>query len=203
MLKSLIAALDFTERKRAVNELRKNETRLEEAQRIAHFGWWERDFSTDRVLLSDELCRIFGVQPAAIPEWHQRWLNLIHPEDRSRVAEAAAAAIRGGPRYDVEYRLIRPDGAVRIVHSRGEVTWDETRKPSRQFGILQDITELRLAEQELRASEARFRIFVDHATDAFFLLDDRLMVVDVNRKACDSLGYSREELVGMHPRDFD
>ena len=76
-------------------------------------------------------------------------------------------------------------------------------KPLRQFGVLQDITELRLAERELRASEARFRTFVDHAMDAFFLLDDRLTVVDVNRQACDSLGYSREELVGMHPRDFD
>ena len=203
MLKSLIAALDLAGRKKALDELHKNEVRLKEAERIAHFGWWEREFTTNRVLLSDELCRIFGVQPAAIPEWHQRWLNLIHPEDRSKVAEAAATALGGGPRYDVEYRVVRPDGAVRIVHSRGDVTWDENRKPLRQFGVLQDITELRLAEQEVRASEARFRIFVDHATDAFFLLDDRLMVVDVNRKACDSLGYSREELVGMHPRDFD
>ena len=203
MLKSLIAALDLAGRKKALDELHKNEVRLKEAERIAHFGWWEREFNTNRVLLSDELCRIFGVQPAAIPEWHQRWLNLIHPEDRSKVAEAAATALRGGPRYDVEYRVIRPDGAVRIVHSRGDVTWDENRKPVRQFGVLQDITELRLAEQELRASEARFRTFVDHATDAFFLLDDQLRVVDVNRKACDSLGYSREELVGMHPRDFD
>jgi PAS domain S-box-containing protein len=177
--------------------------RLKEAERIAHFGWWERQFSTNHVMLSDELCRIFGVQPADIPEWHQRWLNLIHPEDRSRVAEAAANAIRGGPRYDVEYRVIRSDGAVRMVHSRGDVTWDETGKPLRQFGVLQDITELRLAEQELRASEARFRTFVDHATDAFFLLDDRLKVVDVNRQACNSLGYSREELVGLYPRDFD
>ena len=203
MFKSLIAALDFTERKRAVNELRKNEARLEEAQRIAHFGWWERDFSTNRVLLSDELCRIFGVQPAEIPEWHQRWLKLIHPEDRPRVAEAAAAALRGGPRYDVEYRVVRPDGAERVVHSRGDVTWDDLGKPLRQFGVLQDITELRRAERELRASEARFRTFVDHAMDAFFLLDDRLTVLDVNRQACDSLGYSREELVGTHPRDFD
>ena len=203
MLKSLIAALDFTERKRAVNELRKNETRLEEAQRIAHFGWWERDFSTNRVLLSDELCRIFGVQPAEIPEWHQRWLKVIHPEDRSRVAEAAATALRRGPRYDVEYRVVRPDGAVRVVHSRGDVTWDGAGRPLRQFGVLQDITELRLAERELRASEARFRTFVDHAMDAFFLLDDRLTVIDVNRQACDSLGYSRDELIGMHPRDFD
>ena len=203
MLKSLIAALDLTGRKRAENELRKNEFRLDEAQRIAHFGWWERDFSTNRVLLSDELCRIFGVQPADVPEWHQRWLNLIHPEDRSRVAEAAAAALRGGPRYDVEYRVVRPDGAVRIVHSRGDVTWDDAGRPLRQFGVLQDITELRRAERELRASEARFRTFVDHAMDAFFVLDDRLTVLDVNREACDSMGYSREELIGMHPRDFD
>jgi PAS domain S-box-containing protein len=203
MFKSLIAALDFTERKRAVNELRKNEARLEEAQRIAHFGWWERDFSTNRVFLSDQLCRIFGMQPADIPEWHQRWLNLIHPEDRSRVAEGAATALRRGPRYDVEYRVVRPDGAERVVHSRGDVTWDDAGRPLRQFGVLQDITELRRAERELRASEARFRIFVDHAMDAFFLLDDRLTVIDVNRQACDSLGYSREELVGMHPRDVD
>ena len=203
MLKSLIAALDLTGRKRAENELRKNEFRLDEAQRIAHFGWWERDFSTNRVLLSDELCRIFGVQPADVPEWHQRWLNLIHPEDRSKVAEAAAAALRGGPRYDVEYRVVRPDGAVRIVHSRGDVTWDDAGRPLRQFGVLQDITELRRAERELRASEARFRTFVDHAMDAFFVLDDGLTVLDVNREACDSMGYSREELIGMHPRDFD
>ena len=203
MLKSLIAALDLTGRKRAENELRKNEFRLDEAQRIAHFGWWERDFSTNRVLLSDELCRIFGVQPADVPEWHQRWLNLIHPEDRSKVAEAAAAALRGGPRYDVEYRVVRPDGAVRIVHSRGDVTWDDAGRPLRQFGVLQDITELRRAERELRASEARFRTFVDHALDAFFVLDDGLTVLDVNREACDSMGYSREELIGMQPRDFD
>ncbi len=203
MLKSLIAALDFTGPKRAVNELRKNEARLEEAQRIAHFGWWERDFSTNRVLLSDELCRIFGVQPADVPEWHQRWLKLIHPEDRPRVAEAAATALRKGPRYDVEYRVVRPDGAERVVHSRGDVTWDDAGKPLRQFGVLQDITELRRVERELRASEARFRTFVDHAMDAFFLLDDRLTVIDVNRQACDSLGYSRDELIGTHPRDFD
>jgi PAS domain-containing protein len=108
-----------------------------------------------------------------LPEWHARWLSLIHPEDRPRVAEAAAAALLpGGPRYDVEYRVLRPDGTVRIVHSQGDVTWDESGRPLRQFGVLQDITELRQAEQELRASEARFRIFVDRATDAFFLLDD-------------------------------
>ena len=195
--------LDGSERQRAEDELRKANARLEEAQRIAHVGWWERDYGTTRVTLSDEACRIFGVQPVDLPEWHGRWLELIHPEDRARAAEASAAALRGGPRYDVEYRVVRPDGAIRVVHSKGDVTWDRSGRPLRQFGVMQDVTELRQAERELRASEARFRTFVDRATDAFFLHDERLTILDVNRQACDSLGYSREELIGMHPRDFD
>ena len=68
---------------------------------------------------------------------------------------------------------------------------------------MQDVTELRQAEQELRASEARFRTFVDNATDAFILHDDQLTILDVNHQACVSLGYSREELIGVHPRIFD
>jgi len=59
------------------------------------------------------------------------------------------------------------------------------------------------ADDQLRASEARFRTFVDHARDAFFLMDEELEVIDVNRQACESLGYAREELIGTHPRDFD
>ena len=200
----LSLARDITERKRTEEVLRESEARLQKAQHIAHFGWWERDFATHRVFLSDEVSRIFGLEAVDLPEWHARWLSLIHPEDQPRVAEAAAAALlQGGPRYDVEYRVIRPDGTVRIVHSQGDVTWDESGRPLRQFGVLQDITELRQAEQGLRASEGRFRIFVDHASDAFFLLDDDWTILDVNRQACHGLGYSREELIGKHKSDFD
>ena len=195
--------LDNSERERVEDELRRTNAKLEEAQRIAHLGWWERDYGTKRVTLSDEACRIFGVDPVDLPNWHGRWLELIHPEDRARAAEASAAALRGGPRYDEEYRVVRRDGTVRVVHSRGDVTWDKSGRPLRQFGVMQDITELRQAELELRASEARFRTFVDHAWDAFFLHDDRGTILDANRQACDSLGYSREELIGMAPRDFD
>ena len=200
----LALARDITERKRIEEVLRESEVRLQKAQQIAHVGWWERDFATSRVFLSDEVCRIFGLEAVDLPEWHARWLSLIHPEDRPRAGEAAAAALLpGSPRYDVEYRVIRPDGTVRVVHSQGDVTWDESGRPLRQFGVLQDITELRQAEQELRASEGRFRIFVDHATDAFLLLDDDWTILDVNRQACHGLGYSRKELIGKHKSDFD
>ena len=68
---------------------------------------------------------------------------------------------------------------------------------------MRDTSERKRAEEDLRASEARFRTFVDRATDAFFLLDDQSTVIDVNRQACEGLGYARDELIGMHPRDFD
>ena len=122
----------ITERKKAESELRESQKKLEAAQRIAHVGWWERDFITNRLSLSDEVCRTFGVQPVDLPEWHERWLSLIHPEDRARAAEASAEALCGGRRYDLEYRVIRPDGSIRIVHSQGDVTWDESGRPLRQ-----------------------------------------------------------------------
>lgn len=203
-------ARDITQLKRAEAEhaahletLRDSERRLEAAQRIAHVGWWERDYRSSHVELSHEASRIFGVEPVDMPHWHGRWLGLIHPDDRLRTAEASEAALQGGPRYDVEYRVVRPDGEERMVHSQGDVIWDEAGHAIRQFGVMQDITDLRRAEEGLRASEARFRTFADRATDAFFLMDHELNVIDVNRQACEGLGYTRDELIGMSPRDFD
>ena len=186
-----------------LRDFRQSESRLEAAQVLAHVGWWERDYATGRVSLSDEACRIFGVQPLDLSQWHGQWVSLIHPDDRQKTAEASEVALGGGPRYDVEYRVVRPDGRMRVVHSQGDITRDESGRTIRQFGVMQDITELRRTEGELRASEARFRTFVNHARDAFFLLDEKLTIIDVNRQACESLGWSREELIGMHPRDFD
>ena len=191
----------------AYRNLEDSEAKLAQAQRIAHVGWWDRDYRAGRITLSDESCRIFGLpleeRVADLAKWHERWLTLIHPDDRLKVSQAGAEAIRGGPRYDVEYRVVRPSGEVRFVHSVADMTRDESGQPLRWFGMMQDITALRQAEHELRASEARFRTFVDHATDAFFLQDEQGIVVDVNRQACESLGRTREELIGKHPSEFD
>jgi PAS domain S-box-containing protein len=200
---SLVVTALITKLKRAANELREYQAMWVKAERIARFGWWQRDFTTNRVSLSDEASRIFGVRPVDLADWQGQWLELIHPDDRARVAEAAAAAlVPGGPRYDVEYRLVRPDGAGRVVRSQGEVAWDDSGRPRRQFGVMQDITELRHAEHELRASEMRFRSLVDHASDAFFLYDEDATVLDVNRQACENLGYRRDELIGMTAFDY-
>jgi PAS domain S-box-containing protein len=191
----------------AVRRLRESERRLEEAQRVAHLGYWDRDLVANRVVLAEESWRIFGVEPherpADLAEWNRRWRAFILPEDRPRVLAAVQAALAGGPRYDVEFRIVRKDGEVRVIHSQGDVIRDASGRALRMFGTQQDITALRQAEQELRASETRFRALVDHATDGFFLHADDSTVIDVNQQACASLGYGREELIGMHPRQFD
>ena len=142
--------------------LRQSEARLEEAQRIAHVGYWERDLETNRVTWSNETCRIFGLVPQERALDRSAWQNLVHPEDRQMVRRAAAEAERGGPRYDVEYRVVRPDGEVRTVHSQGDVRKDESG-PSRMFGIVQDITERKRAEAEVRESEGRYRYIFQSA----------------------------------------
>jgi PAS domain S-box-containing protein len=187
--------------------LQESERKLEEAQRMAQVGWWERDLISLSNTASAEVCRIFDLElpegQSSLTDRHERFQERYHPEDRARIAQAVAVAQQGGPGLDIEYRVMQPNGEVRIVHSRGEVTREESGQPRRLFGMMQDITDLRRAEDELRASEARFRTFVDHATDAFFLHDDQATIIDVNRRACESLGYRREELIGMHPRDID
>jgi len=95
----------------------------------------------------------------------------------------------------------RKDGSIYPIELRIRPVWLN----GQQFNVslVQDITERKRVESELRASEARFRTFVDHATDSFFLQATGGMIIDVNQQACESLGYSREELIGQFPSFFD
>ena len=147
--------------KKTLDGLRDSEARLEEAQRIAHLGYWDRDLDTDLRTWSDETYRIHGLAPQERTVTLAAWQELIHPEDRRIVIEAVAEALRGGPPYDVDYRVVRPDGAVRIVHSQGDVTRDELGRPRRIFGTVQDITERKRAERE----PARQRAAIPRGTD--------------------------------------
>jgi PAS domain S-box-containing protein len=313
--------------------LSESERKRAEAERLAHVGYWERDFAAGRFTLSEEACRMLGLAPEMHTEdldhRGRRWLEVIHPEDRKRTKRAFVAARRGNRHFDMECRVVRPDGEERDVLSRGDVLLDDRGRPTRMFGFMQDITERkraeaqlaevterfrllsdssltgiyliqdgvfryanpaaarmfgytpeevidkltpgdivipedralvaenlrqrlegelkeiryelrgkhkngtvinievhgrriehggkvgvigtiiditerRRAEDRLRASEARFRTFVDHATDAFFLFDaESRTFTDVNQQACDSLGYTRDELIGMTPRHID
>jgi len=179
--------------------LQDSESKLEEAQRIAQVGYWESEFESGHATLSQEARRIVGLQTEELDRWQERLLEIVHPDDRPKVLQAL-----GTPgATELEYRVVLPDGKVRTVLARRKLRQPQPGQPQRHFGMVQDITELRRAEEERRASEMRFRTLVDSAADAFFLQDESGVLIDVNRQACTSLGYTRDELIGMQPASFD
>jgi PAS domain S-box-containing protein len=144
--------------------LRDSEAKLEEAQRLTHVGYWDHDLEADLLTWSEEAYRIFGLRPEEPIRTLEQVLERFHPDDRPRVREAVAEALQRGARYNVEHRLIRPNGEVRIVHSRGEVTRDPSGRPRRFFGTIQDITERKWAEQRLLAQHHITQLLAEAAT---------------------------------------
>jgi PAS domain S-box-containing protein len=190
-----------------IRELREREHELERAGRIAQIGYWEKDLVHGRFLLSAEMCRILDLPPTdrslSIERWTECLFDRVHPEDRAAVSAAIAATLVSCTRYDLEYRIIDSQHNVRFLHSRAEIVHGSDGKVERIFGTVQDISDRRRTEERLVASEGLFRAVVDQATDALFLHGDDGCIVDVNRAACDSLGYTRGELLGLLPKDFD
>jgi PAS domain S-box-containing protein len=138
-------------------DLQESKARLEEAQRVAHVGYWIWNLDSDRVTWSDETYRIFGLRPQEGPIDLATVRELIHPEDRESVFRTAEEAVRGGVRPDSEHRVLRPDGEVRIVHSLGDLKRDASGRPYEMFGTVQDITDRKRAEDALQRTQAHFR----------------------------------------------
>ncbi len=196
------AFTDITERKRMEGELRESERKLEEAQRIAHLGHWDHDLDADCITGSDETLRIFGVAPEERRLSVSRFLDLIHPADREMVAHAVAEAIKGSRNLDLEYRVVRPAGDVRFVHGRCISAREESGRPRRLFGIVQDITERKQAAEALRRSEERYRTIVDTATEGIWVLGPDTRTTFANARMAEMLGVSYEETIGRTLTDF-
>ncbi len=151
------ASIDIEDRKRADAALKESQRRLEEAQRIAHVGHWDRDLETRRITWSDEVYRILGLPLEERDSPRTEWLEVVHPQDRPRLSFAIEELERGIRRLDVEFRIVRPNGEVRFLHSQGDVIRDEQGRPVRRFGTAQDITERKRAEEQLKATTEQLR----------------------------------------------
>jgi PAS domain S-box-containing protein len=131
-------------------ELRNKEESLAEAQRIAHLGNWDWNIPTNALLWSDEVYRIFGLQPGEFAATYDAFLKYVHPDDRAQVEEAVRRALaKPGTQYSIDHRVIRPDGSECIVHERGEVMFDRQAKPVRMIGTVHDITDRKKLEREI------------------------------------------------------
>ncbi len=133
-----------------VAELRRCQEQLRESQRIAHIGSWEWDLATDRIEWSEELFRIWGLDPSE-PFSYSAYVDRLQPADRERMQKVIAQAIETQSSYAVEHKIVLPDGTERWILGRGTVLCDEDGRASRVRGTAQDITEQRDAENRALA----------------------------------------------------
>jgi PAS domain S-box-containing protein len=148
------AAVDVTAHRRAETELRRSNQRLAEAERVARMGSWEWDIATNQVHWSGGLFELYGIAPHEFGGRYQPSSERVHPDDRARTDAAVSLAVETGSPIDLDYRVVRPDGRIRRLHGRAEVIAGDDGRPIRLAGTVQDVTEMRAAEDALERTAA-------------------------------------------------
>ena len=196
---------DVTQHRVLERQLLAERRRFEDAERAARMGTWQWDPNTGQTLWSRMLYELFGI-PVGSPITHETFLDLLHPEDRPWFVEVKNKSIRERKPMDVEYRLIRPDGAVRWFHCYSAPA-PGAEDTGIRVGTAQDITEQRTAETRMLRSSQRFTDLVAVTPVGIGLFDETERLVDANDALCDLLGFSLERLRGrmavelVHPDD--
>jgi diguanylate cyclase (GGDEF)-like protein len=135
--------------KLAVDSLRRNEARFIDIQRIGRIGSWEWNIPGNEFYCSEELFRIFTVDTIGFDATYESFINSVHPLDREFVASSIAEALSGGKTYNIDHRILLPNGEEKVVHAEAEISRDENGQPLWMAGIMQDITERKQAEAQI------------------------------------------------------
>ncbi len=197
---------DITIRKEAERALRESEERFRQlAENIRDVFYINGADRTGLLYLSPAYEKVWG-HPVESALSARSWKESVHPDDLPRLDQVFRSAPDG--EYEVEYRIVRPDGEVRCIRDRAFAIRDGDGRIVRYAGVAEDVTERKRADEELRRGEARFRMLFDGVSDAVFVYEleedgEVTLLREVNAVACERLGYTREEMLRRHPLDFD
>lgn len=196
---------DITERRVAADRLAESERWLKEAQAVAHFGSYVLDMDSGDVSWSAELSRLFGYDPEGRQPDLGEVMELLHPDDRDGVAQELARCRKSGQAVDIEYRIVRPDGAMRWVQAKGEIRVEG--QSARLIGMVQDITARKNAESERdhalskqREVADQFKMLLDSTGEGIFGVDNDGVCTFINQAGAALFGGIPAQFVGkvMH-----
>ena len=187
---------DITARKQAEEALARSLAQLRDAQRLARLGKWTLDLRQDRLEWSGGGFRIFEVNPGCFGARYADFLAAIHPDDSDRVHHAFQESLANHQAYAITHRLLFADGRVKYVQEHGETRYAEDGTPLVSHGTVQDITELRRAEEAL---ELYANIF-EHSGEAILVTDQNQRIMAVNPAFTHQTGYRLEDIAGQSPR---
>jgi PAS domain S-box-containing protein len=178
--------LDITDRKEAEEALQRTHNTLVEAQKIAHLGSFEYGAVTQTTVWSEEEYRIYGLDPAGPSPTYDEMLNTcVHPDDAALLHESFTKAMQSCSVYELDHRIVRPDGSVRWVYDLAYPYLDEQGKLLRYVGTTLDITSRKQSEAALLASEARLQAVFESTADGILAVDNNGKVVGANRRFAD------------------
>jgi PAS domain-containing protein len=184
---------------RDITERKQNEDNLAaEAQRIAMLGSWEWDILNEKIVFSDQMYRIYDINPSRKLSKPKEALNLVHPSDQRCVMEAIKKAFHHGS-CNLEFRHLQQDGTVQFLNIRGVVHYNGDGKPSKMNGTVQDISERKNVELKLQESIQRYTSLKNYNHDAVISLDLEGNVINTNTIAEKLSGYTVQEITGFLP----
>jgi len=194
---------DITTRKNYEENLKKLTDRLNLATSAAQIGIWEIDLNKYTIVWDEISCKIYGVNQDTINNSYSTWLNIMHPADRKGFLDYSEKILNKGGDINVEFRIIRKDGSIRWIKSKGEVVYDSKGKPLKMVGVNYDITDQKTSEESLRINEERLRQIVETSGVWVWEVDKEGLYTFVSKMEEGILGYETEELIGKkHFYDF-
>ncbi|NUP08571.1 MAG: PAS domain-containing protein [Polyangiaceae bacterium] len=165
------AAVDVTQRVRIATDLLKSRARLDEAQKVAHVGSFEWNIATNEMNWSEELEHIYGLDPGEFPGTYEAFLSRVHPDDLEMTKETISTACRNATPFVYEHRIIRKDGSVRVLETRGDVVLDAERRLIRVAGSCWDATEARESSRSLEHSVSVLHGTLEATADGILVVD--------------------------------
>jgi diguanylate cyclase (GGDEF)-like protein/PAS domain S-box-containing protein len=164
------------------NKLRRSEAAMAEAQAIAHVGSWEEDPYAKNVVWSAETFRIYGVDPAIFKPSYQEMLARVHPDDRSVLTKSHADLSPTHTAQEMDYRIVTDDGAIKFVHATAQAAYDAEGRRLRTFGVVQDITARKTAENRLQFANILLTTEMEASPDGILVVDANRNVVSFNQR---------------------